>query len=298
MTAPAIRVDGLTKRYGGVAAVDGLSFDVHPGTVTAFLGPNGAGKTTTIRALLGLTRPDEGRALVFDRPFPQVQDPLREVGVLIDGAGMDPRRTASDHLAFVCAAAGLPSTRAAQVLETVELTGAARKKVGAFSLGMRQRLGLATALLGEPRLLVLDEPANGLDPAGTRWLRTFLRDYAAQGRTVFVSSHVLSEVALFADEVVVVDRGRLVQHTTVPALMADTVVRVRTPSVEELSAALSARGASIQQTDEDRISLTGMSIEQTGKVAAAHHIVLYELAVQQRALEDVFLELTSTQETS
>ena len=196
------------------------------------------------------------------------------------------------------AAAGLPPTRAAEVLETVELTTAARTKVGAFSLGMRQRLGLATALLGEPRLLVLDEPANGLDPAGTRWLRAFLRDYAAQGRTVFISSHVLSEVALFADEVVVVDRGRLVEHTTVPALMADTVVRVRTPSVDDLAAALTARGANVQRTGDERIVLTGLTIEETGTLAAEHSIVLYELAVQQRALEDVFLELTSTQETS
>ena len=219
-TTPALEVQGLTKTYGGTTAVDDLSFRVRRGTVTAFVGPNGAGKSTTLRMLLGLARPTAGTAHVLGRRYGELADPARHVGALLDTEQFHPGRSGRGHLLALTAAAGLPDERVDEVLEQVELTTAARKRVGGYSLGMRQRLGIAAALLGDPELLVLDEPVNGLDPAGARWLRALLRSYGERGRTVFVSSHQLSEVALVADEVVVVAHGRLVTHRPTAELTA------------------------------------------------------------------------------
>jgi ABC-2 type transport system ATP-binding protein len=217
----AIEVQGLSKSFGDVTAVDDLSFGIPVGKVTGFLGPNGAGKSTTLRMLLGLVRPDAGSALVHGRAFQDLEEPARTVGALLDADQFHPSRSGREHLDVLAAAAGIPRERTREVLEVVELTGAARRKAGGYSLGMRQRLGLAAALLGDPRVLVLDEPVNGLDPAGMRWLRTFLRTFASGGRAVLVSSHQLAEVAQIADEVVVIDRGRLVTHAAVPDLVRD-----------------------------------------------------------------------------
>jgi ABC-2 type transport system ATP-binding protein len=216
----AIEARGLTKRYGPVEAVRDLSFTVEPGTVTGFLGPNGAGKSTTMRMILGLVAPDGGSASVLDGRYRDLPEPLKTVGAVLDGQAFHPRRRARSHLRALAAAAGIDRARVDEVLAQVELTDAAGRKAGQFSLGMKQRLALASALLGDPRVLILDEPANGLDPAGIRWLRRFLRAFADDGRTVFVSSHLLGEVAQLADDVVVIDRGRLVTQSTVAALTA------------------------------------------------------------------------------
>jgi ABC-2 type transport system ATP-binding protein len=213
-----ITVDGLTKRFGAVQAVDDLSFEISGASVTGFLGPNGAGKTTTLRMLLGLVTPDRGRATIEQCPYAELDEPARTVGALLEATSFHPGRSARDHLRMVARATGLPDRRASEVLEQVELTGAARRRVGGFSLGMRQRLGLATALLGDPEVLILDEPTNGLDPAGVRWLRNLLRGMAAEGRTVLVSSHLLAEVAQTVDRVVVIDRGHLVADGPVAEL--------------------------------------------------------------------------------
>ena len=217
---PALSAVELTKRFGDVVAVAGLSFDVEAGTVTGFLGPNGAGKTTTLRMLLGLAAPTGGRALVFGRPYAELERPATRVGAVLEAADMHPGRTGRDHLRVLASAAGVPRDRVQEVLALVELREAADRRAGGYSLGMRQRLGLAAALLGDPELLVLDEPANGLDPEGVRWLRDFLRDFAAEGRTVLVSSHHLAEVAQTVDDVVIVDRGRLVAASPLGELTA------------------------------------------------------------------------------
>jgi ABC-2 type transport system ATP-binding protein len=219
-TTPALAVQGLIKTYDGRAAVDDLAFAVHPGRVTAFLGPNGAGKSTTLRMLLGLVRPTAGTATVLGHRYEELPDPARAVGALLDTEQFHPGRTGRRHLLALAAAAGIPDRRVDDVLRLVHLDGAAGKRVGAYSLGMRQRLGIAGALLGDPQVLVLDEPANGLDPAGMRWLRGLLRSFAAEGRAVFVSSHQLAEVAQLADEAVVIDGGRLVTHSGVHELTA------------------------------------------------------------------------------
>ena len=296
MTAPVIDVRDVTKSYGRRAVVDGLTFEVRPGVVTAFLGPNGAGKTTTIRVVLGLIHPDRGEATVFGRPFTALTRPMSRVGVLIDGSGFHPLRSARDHLRMLAAAGAVPTGRVDEVLELVELTDAADRKVGGFSLGMRQRLGLATALLGNPDLLILDEPANGLDPAGIRWLRSFLTGFASSGRTVLVSSHVLSEVALFAHEVVVINRGTLIHQTSVDRLTAGTTVTVRSPHLERLRPALLARGATVHPDGDHGLEITGLPVEHVGELAAQEHVVLHELTPRTQTLEDVFLDLT-TQET-
>src|SRR5437867_8072235 len=231
-----ITIKELTKRFGEVVAVDDLSFEVDRGTVVGFLGPNGAGKTTTLRMLLGLVAPTAGSARIDGRRYRELSEPVRHVGALLEASSFHPGRSARDHLRVVTTAAGLPLSRADEVLDQVGLAGAARRRVGGFSLGMRQRLGLATALLGDPEVLILDEPANGLDPEGVHWLRGFLRHLADQGRTVLVSSHVLAEVAQTVDQVVIVARGRLVTQSTLAALTGrtDQLVRVRTPQAETL----------------------------------------------------------------
>ncbi len=240
----AIETVGLTKRYGSVTAVDDLSFSVRDGAVTGFLGPNGAGKTTTLRMILALARPSAGHATVLGRPYAQLDEPARTVGANLEIAGAHPGRSGRDHLRALAAMAGLPPSRVDEVLRLVELDDAANRRAGKYSLGMRQRLGLAATLLGDPRVLILDEPANGLDPQGIRWLRDFLRGMAAEGRTVLVSSHVLAEVAQTVDDVVVIHRGRLVDQGPVSRLTAGGHVLVRTPKPEELRAALEHAGLS------------------------------------------------------
>jgi len=290
----AISVQGLTKRFGDVLAVDRLSFEVGPGTVTGFLGPNGAGKTTTLRMLLGLVAPTSGTATIDGRPYRELADPLRRVGAVLEAGGFHPGRSARDHLRVLAKAAGLPAGRVGEVLEQVGLAAAGRRRVGGFSLGMRQRLGLAAALLGDPEVLILDEPANGLDPEGVRWLRGLVRGLADQGRTVLVSSHVLAEVAQTVDQVVIIDRGRLVAQSTLAALTAgaDKTVRVRTPQPEALRDLLVARGASVTLDGPGRLMVAGATTEQVGQAAAAGGVVLHEMRFERSNLEDVFLELT------
>jgi ABC-2 type transport system ATP-binding protein len=290
----AISVQGLTKRFGDVLAVDHLSFDVGPGTVTGFLGPNGAGKTTTLRMLLGLVAPTSGTATIDGRPYRELADPLRRVGAVLEAGGFHPGRSARDHLRVLAKAAGLPAGRVGEVLEQVGLAAAGRRRVGGFSLGMRQRLGLAAALLGDPEVLVLDEPANGLDPEGVHWLRGLVRGLADQGRTVLVSSHLLAEVAQTIDRVVIIDRGRLVAQSTLADLTAggDRTVRVRTPQPEALRDLLVARGATVTLDGPDRLVAGGVTAEQVGQAAAAGGVVLHEMRFERSNLEDVFLELT------
>jgi ABC-2 type transport system ATP-binding protein len=290
----AITVQGLTKRFGDVLAVDRLDLAIDGGTVAGFLGPNGAGKTTTLRMLLGLVAPDAGTATIGGRPYRELPDPVRRVGAVLEAGGFHPGRSARDHLRVMATAAGLAPGRVEEVLEQTGLADAARRRVGGFSLGMRQRLGLAAALLGDPEVLVLDEPANGLDPEGVHWLRGLVRGLADQGRTVLVSSHLLAEVAQTVDQVVIIDKGRLVTQSTLAALTAgaDRTVRVRTPEPEALRDLLVARGATVTVDGPDRLIVGGVTTEQVGQAAAAGGVVLHEMRFERSNLEDVFLELT------
>ena len=292
-----IRIEGLTKRFGAVLAVDNLNFVVAQGTVTGFLGPNGAGKTTTLRALLGLITPTTGRATIDGRPYRELADPIRHVGALLDASGFHPGRSARNHLRVVATAAGLPAARADQVLAQVGLADVAGRRVGTFSLGMRQRLGLATALLGDPQVLVLDEPANGLDPEGVHWLRGLLRHLADQGRTVLVSSHVLAEIAQTVDQVVIIAAGRLVTQSTLAALtdQAKDAVRVRSAEPQALRDLLVRQGVTVELTASDELAASGASSEQIGRVAAAAGIAIYEMRSESANLEEVFLQLTGPQ---
>ena len=293
-----IEVDGLSKRFGQTQAVAGLSFRVEPGTVTGFLGPNGAGKSTTLRSVLGLVHPDAGRATVLGVPYSQLDRPLHRVGAVLEASEVHPGRSGRNHLRVQAAAAGLPASRVEEVLALVELTVAAKKRVKGYSLGMRQRLGLATALLGDPEVLVLDEPANGLDPAGIRWLRDLLRSLAAEGRTILVSSHVLSEVAQTADHVVIIHRGRLIQQAAMADVLAGASgsTRVRTPDAGRLRTLLAAENVAVSEA-EDGAMLASVAPERIGELAAANAIVLHELSVEQATLEEVFLELTGGETT-
>jgi ABC-2 type transport system ATP-binding protein len=288
-----IEVSELRKRYRNAAAVNGLSFRVGDGRITGFLGPNGAGKTTTLRILLGLVQPTSGRATIDGRAYRELDDPIRRVGAVLEASNYHPKRSGRSHLRVLCTAAGLPWARADEVLEFVGMENAGGRAVGGYSLGMRQRLSVAGALLGDPDLLVLDEPANGLDPEGIRWLRDFLRSFAAGGKTVFVSSHVLGEVEQIADEVVIIHRGRLVAHESVADLRTRTVgaTRVRSPDAARLREVLAAAG--LESTVEgDRLS-TGAPAAHVGEVAAANGIVLHELTAESPSLEEAFLELTA-----
>ena len=241
---PALEVKELTKHYGAVVAVDHLSFVVQKGSLVGFLGPNGAGKTTTLRSLLGLTRPTSGSATIDGRTYAHLDDPLRHVGAVLEASNFYPGRSARHHLRVQAAASGLAASRVSEVLELVDLSGAADRRVGGFSLGMRQRLGIAAAMLGDPELLLLDEPANGLDPEGVRWLRELVRGLAKEGRTVLISSHILAEVAQTVDSVVIIDHGRLVAQSSLAELTAGVrqIIRIRTPRAEELAAALAGDG--------------------------------------------------------
>ena len=285
--------DRLTKRFGATTAVEDLSARVHPGRVTGFLGPNGAGKTTSLRMLLGLVRPTAGTATFDGRRYDELAEPVREVGTLLEATGFHPGRRARDHLRVLAVAARLAQDRPEQVLEQVGLTDAAGRKVGDFSLGMRQRLGLAAALLGDPPVLVLDEPANGLDPQGIRWLRTFLRGLAAEGRTVLVSSHVLPEVEQTADDVLVLARGRLVKAGTLAELGAGaaTSTTVRSPDAARLVDLLTQAALPGSWTGPDELRVEAPP-ERVGELAAAHGVVLHRLSATAGGLEDVFFSLT------
>ena len=290
--APAIVAEGLTKRYGAVTAVDDLSFEVRAGAVTGFLGPNGAGKTTTLRMVLGLARPTAGSATIFGQPFAALPDPARSVGANLEVCGMHPGRSGRNHLRALAALAGLPTPRVEEVLDLVEMREAADRRAGGYSTGMRQRLGLAATLLGDPEVLVLDEPANGLDPQGIRWLRDFLRGVASEGRTVLVSSHVLSEVEQTVDDVVVIHRGRLVQSGPIASLLTGEGVRVRSPRADELASALARDGAEVR-TEGDMLHVQGRTTDQVGDLAFAIGVPLHELAVEAASLEEIFFRLTS-----
>jgi ABC-2 type transport system ATP-binding protein len=292
-----LEVRELTKRYKTNLAVDGLSFKAEPGRVLGFLGPNGAGKTTTLRVLLGLTLPTSGSTAVEGRPYRHLHDPIKVVGAVLEGPQFHPGRTGRNHLRVLATAAGLPTGRVEEVLRLVELDGAGNKRVKAYSLGMRQRLSLAGALLGDPRALVLDEPANGLDPQGIRWLRDFLRRQAGEGRTVLVSSHVLAEMAQTIDEAVVISRGKLVAQGSLDQLTAgaEAPVWVRSPEPERLQVALNAQEGVVAEPGEAAggwLSVTGASLETVGTTAAESGIAVYELYRPRQTLENVFLELT------
>jgi ABC-2 type transport system ATP-binding protein len=292
--APPVEVRAFTKRYGSTVAVDGLSFAIGRGRITGFLGPNGAGKSTTLRALLGLVRPTSGEARVEGRPYSALREPLRAVGAVLEAESFHPARSGRNHLRVLAAAAGIPAARVDDVLGEVELSAAAHRRVGGYSLGMRQRLSVAGALLGRPRLLVLDEPANGLDPEGIRWLREFLRSFAADGGTVLISSHVLAEVAQLADEVVIIHRGRLVAQEPLGALTARTGggAVVRSPQAERLAAELRRAGIEVSEGGGGELVIAAPT-ERVGEIAAAGGIVLHELRARGASLEEVFLELTA-----
>jgi ABC-2 type transport system ATP-binding protein len=290
-----ITVERLTKRYGETLAVDDLSFTVEAGRVTGFLGPNGSGKSTTMRALLGLIRPTSGKALVLGRPFHELKDPVRTVGASLDAADVHPGRTGRSHLRTLAAAAGLPNSRVDEVLDMTELTPARDRRVKGYSMGMRQRLALAAALLGDPKILMLDEPANGLDPQGMRWLRDILVALAAEGRAVLISSHVLSEVEQTVDSVVVIGVGRLVMQGTLQDLVAGDTrpALVRSPRMAELRTLLEDAGGSARREGRaDSMLIHGMSLEEIGTLAAENGIPVFELTRATATLEDRFLELT------
>jgi ABC-2 type transport system ATP-binding protein len=287
-----IEVHDLHKRYGGTAAVDGLSFVVPPGRVTGFAGPNGAGKSTTMRLILGLDAPDGGHALVGGRRYTSIRRPLCHVGALLDATDPHPSRRGRDHLRWLAAAAGLPARRVTEVLELTGLAAAAGRRVRGYSLGMRQRLGLAAALLGDPEVLLLDEPVNGLDPEGIRWIRGFLRELAADGRTVLVSSHLMSELEGTADHLLVIRRGRLVADASVDELLAGDRVAVRTPEPLLLMPLLAGEGATVESPGADRLSVTDLPAGRIAEIAAAHALPVHELTPARRSLEDVYMELT------
>jgi len=296
---PELEVRNLSKRYGKTVAVDDLSFSVDARRVTGFLGPNGAGKTTTMRALLGLVRPSEGEALVEGRPPAEMTEPLHTIGAALEATAFHPGRSGRNHLRVLAASAGISSSRVEEVLEMVELTGSANRRVKGYSLGMRQRLALAAALLGEPRILILDEPANGLDPQGMRWLRDLLRTQAAEGRTVLVSSHLLSEVAQTVEQLVVIRDGRLVAEASLDEFTASEAsrMRVRASDPGRLAESLSGRGATVERDGEASLLVGGISAEEIGELALELGVALHELAPQHSSLEERFLELTGEEAT-
>ncbi|MFE2061923.1 ABC transporter ATP-binding protein [Streptomyces sp. NPDC059467] len=291
-----IELEGLTKRYGDKTAVDDLTFTVWPGIVTGFLGPNGAGKSTTMRMILGLDHPTAGQVRIDGKRYQQLKDPLTYIGALLDAKAVHGGRTAFNHLLCLAQSNGIPRRRVAEVLDTVGLTAVTRKKAKGFSLGMGQRLGIAGALLGDPRILMFDEPVNGLDPEGIHWIRTLMKSLAAQGRTVFVSSHLMSEMALTADHLVVIGQGRLLADTS----MADFIransrsyVRVRSPQRERLLDVLHGAGITVVETGTGALEVEGGKAEPIGELAAQNGVVLHELSIQQASLEEAFMQLTA-----
>jgi ABC-2 type transport system ATP-binding protein len=287
-----IEARGLGKRFGRTQAVDDLSFEVRPGTVTGFLGPNGAGKSTTMRMALGLDRPSAGEIRVAGRPYGELRDPLRTVGALLDAKWVHPNRSARSHLRWLAASNGLPVSRVDEVLEVVGLTAVAGKRAGAFSLGMSQRLGIAGALLGDPEILLFDEPVNGLDPEGIRWIRGLMQRLAGEGRTVFVSSHLLSEMALTATELLVIGRGRLVaQGPTAQFVDGGAQVLVRGPRLELIERALRTGGFEVAD-EPGALLVTGATTAEVGERVAAAGLVLHELTLRRASLEEAFMEIT------
>ena len=290
-----IEAVALTKRYGAVTAVEGLTFTVPGGAVTGFLGPNGAGKSTTMRMILGLDAPSAGAVTVNGRPYVGYRRPLREVGALLDAKAVAGGRSARNHLRWLAASNGIARARVDEVLGQVGLASAADRRVGGFSLGMSQRLGIAAALLGDPPVLMFDEPVNGLDPEGVAWIRTLLKALAAEGRTVLLSSHLMSEMALTADRLVIIGRGRLIAQTSVAQLLAEgsgNYVRVRSPQADELAALLTERGADVQSEADGALRISGATADEVGEVARQRAIGLLELSAQQMSLEQRYLELT------
>ena len=291
-----IELIGLTKRYGDKTAVDDLTVTVRPGVVTGFLGPNGAGKSTTMRMVLGLDAPTSGTALVNGRPYARHPAPLQEVGALLEARGVHPGRTARDHLLSLAATGGVARSRVDTVLEVAGLTAVAGTRVGGFSLGMGQRLGIAAALLGDPAVVMLDEPVNGLDPDGVLWIRRLTRSLAAEGRTVFLSSHLMQEVAVTADHLVVVGRGRLQADMSTQDLIAaagEGSVEVRSPRATELRGLLAGPGVTVTSGERGRLQVTGLASDAIGDAAADAGIPLYELTPRRPSLEDAFMALTT-----
>jgi ABC-2 type transport system ATP-binding protein len=295
--AYVVQSESLTKRYGDVLAVDDLSFNIEAGTITGFLGPNGAGKSTTLRMVLGLAKPTSGHATVFGSPYDHLETPALRVGAVLEATDFHPGRSGRDHLRMLSRSVGIPDARVDEVLALVELQAAAKRRVKGYSLGMRQRLGLASALLGNPDLLVLDEPANGLDPEGVRWLRDFLRDFAAGGRTVLISSHVLAEIAQTVDQVLIISHGRLITESTLDDLTAHVggAVRVQSPQLDQLAAALQREGIVSTKGNDHALLVQGTTRERVGDIALAAGIAIYELVTEGSSLEEVFLDLTSDQ---
>ncbi|MFE3460996.1 ABC transporter ATP-binding protein [Nocardiopsis aegyptia] len=292
----AIEIENLSKSFHGKKAVDGISLTVDAGTVTGYLGPNGAGKTTTLRCLLGLIRPDEGRVLVNGRRYVELEHPVREVGAVLEANSFHPGRTARSHLAIMCAAAGLPMSRVGEVLMQVGLAEAARKRIGGFSMGMRQRLCLAGALLGDPKVLILDEPANGLDPAGIEWLRRFLRDLAdEQGVAVLVSSHMLAEVQQTVDNAVIIAEGRLVRQGTLDELVGTERTTTLVRAAGDLAPALEAAGAEVVRTPDGALRVAGIGPEGISRIAMEARVPVTEISEERADLHQTFLNLTGTE---
>lgn len=290
-----IIAEHLTKRYGEKTAVEDLSFTVRPGAVTGFLGPNGAGKSTTMRMLVGLDRPSGGSITVDGKQYRELPDPLRHVGVMLDARAVHPGRSAYHHLLAVAQTHGFPKKRVTEVLDMVGLGAVAHRRAGGFSLGMGQRLGVATALLGDPQVLVLDEPVNGLDPDGVLWIRQLLSSLAEEGRTVFLSSHLMSELSLIAEDLVIIGRGRLLAADSVEnflAAAAPTAVRVVSPDPEALVRAIQGEGRTIVSTDHKTLEVHGVDAAEIGRAAAEHGLVLHELGTQRLSLEEAFMKIT------
>ncbi len=290
-----IEIQNLTKRYGEKVAVDDVSFTVRPGVVTGFLGPNGAGKSTTMRAVMGLDSPTSGSAVVDGRPYRELRDPLRRVGALLEAKAVHKGRSAYDHLRALAATHRIPKARVEEVIGMTGLERVAKQRVGGFSLGMGQRLGIAAALLGDPQTLILDEPVNGLDPEGVVWVRQLARSLAAEGRAVFISSHLMSEMALTADRIVVMGRGRVLADTDLADLVASSTERsvsVRTPEPDRLMTAIAGPDVAVTYEDDGALHVRGLGAEQIGEAAAASGIVLHRLASTEASLEQAYLELT------
>jgi ABC-2 type transport system ATP-binding protein len=290
-----IQADHLTKRYGKTVAVDEITFTVHPGRVTGFLGPNGAGKSTTMRMILGLDTPTSGEVRVDGKPYRQLPSPLRSVGALLDAKAVDPGRTAADHVRWLADSNGIDRRRVAEVLDYVGLTDVARKRLGTFSLGMNQRLGIAAALLGDPQTLLFDEPINGLDPDGIFWLRNFMRSLASEGRTVFVSSHLMSEMAQTADHLLVIGRGRIIADAGMDELIrrhATAGIRVRALQQSDLAASLIRRGARVRTTNDAALLVSDLDAVAIADTAIDEGITIVELTPQTTSLEEAFFELT------
>ncbi|UUU29310.1 ATP-binding cassette domain-containing protein [Streptomyces sp. CA-210063] len=290
-----IEVNDLSKRYGDKLAVDALSFSVRPGVVTGFLGPNGAGKSTTMRMIMGLDRPSSGTTRINGRPYEQHKAPLQEIGALLEAKSIHPGRSAYQHLLALAASNGIGKRRVLEVIDMVGLTEVARKRAGGFSLGMGQRLGIASALLGDPQVVMLDEPVNGLDPEGVLWIRNLLKGLADQGRTVFVSSHLMSEMALIAEDLIVIGKGRLLSAGLLADFIAGSAsrsVRVRSPQATDLRARLLGDGVTVSTSEPGVLEVTGLEAAEIGERAAAAGLVLHELFRQEASLEEAFMELT------